>query len=238
VCPHRTDERFVVVPGAQSIGFDTKTMNQPKSGRVIRGSAAFVLSLSLAGTAFAVPDVHSAIWRTQEIRFDYRGQLTLYECATLELRVRQLLVVLGAHPSTHVQPQHCAIVHLPNASTQIASMRIRLVSPALPSQVPAAERAAAERRRELLDRLGAATEPDGSFLAVWERIDLADVGQLDLSSGDCELLSQLSAQVVPHLAARIESRNRSCSSSPQRLSPPRLKVTALVAAGSESIGQR
>lgn len=213
-------------------------MKQPKPGRVIRGSAAFVLLLSLAGNAFALPDVHNAIWRTQEIRFDYRGQLTLYECAALEHRVRQLLVVLGAHPSTRVEPQHCEIVHLPNASTQIASLRIRLVSPALPSQVPDAERTAAERRRELLDRLGAAAEPDGSFLAVWERIDLADIGQLNLSSGDCELLSQLGSQVVPHLAARIESRNRSCTASPQRLTPPRLKVTALVAAGSEAIGRR
>jgi hypothetical protein len=204
-------------------------MIQPNPRRVIRGSAAFILLLSHAGTAFALPDVHSAIWRTQEIRFDYRGQLTLYDCATLELRVRQLLVVLGAHPSTRVEPQHCDIVHLPNASTQIASMRIRLVSPALPSQVSDDERAATDSRKELLGRFGSNVEPDGAFLAVWERIDIADVDLLDLSSGDCELLSQLGAQVVPHLAARIESRNRSCSSSPQRLTPPRLKVTALVA---------
>lgn len=209
-------------------------MNKPIVRRIARGSAALIPFACLAGSAVAMPEAQSAVWRTQDIRFHYRGQLTVYDCASLELKVRQLLVALGAHPVTRVEPQSCNVVHLPNASTQVASMRIRLVSPALATQVPAVEAAASATRSELLRHLGIDEAPSGTFTATWQRIDVAAIEPLNLSSGDCELLSQLGAQVVPHLAVRIESRNRLCSSSPQRLTPPRLKVTALVAAALES----
>lgn len=184
--------------------------------------------LLLGLQAVAGADSLQAVWMSQDIRFIYRSQQTLYQCETLAHKVASVLRSVGAHPRTSIRFDRCNIVQVPGAAgSQLATMRIHLLSPAPATAEARAALAKTLARAELLERLGAQRAPSDEFLAAWRTVDVVEHSQADLVSADCELLEQLNAQVLSKLAIRVLESDRSCSSSPHRLRKPVLKLLAL-----------
>lgn len=186
-----------------------------------------LLCLAVAPLARAEP--HSAAWKMQDVRFVYRGTLTIYDCEILGSKVRQILDAVGAHESTRVQTESCNVLQpTGGAPAQVVSMRIHLTAPALATAELAAEQASAAARNELLKRLGAQPLALDEFPAAWIERDLSNMRGLKITAGDCELLRQVHEQLLSRLAVRVLRSDRSCSSSPHRLRRPVLKVLALM----------
>jgi hypothetical protein len=80
-------------------------------------------------------------------------------------------------------------------------------------------------RNERLDR--AAELP--RFPATWKTISMSRDRQLKLAPGDCELVEQLSRNVFPRMAIRVERDRLRCSVAFGNIGQPQLRVAALVA---------
>lgn len=192
----------------------------------IKKSCVLGILLSLAMSPLAFGEPHVAMWKSQDVRFIYRGYVTTYRCQILGSKVRAVLHAIGAHESTTIQAESCNVLQLAGgAPAQVASMRITLVSPALATPELRAELASTAARAELLERFGARSRLDTEFQAVWQQRDLAS---LRMDSGDCELLQQLREQVLSKLAVQILGRDGPCSLSPHRLRKPTLRVLTLL----------
>lgn len=186
------------------------------------------LTAGLLAAAAAAAHTQAAYWRTQDIKFVYRGQSSLYDCASLRIKVQQVLGEIGAQVGTRVDPLGC---HISNFAvpTQIATLQIMIVSPAPATSELEQELARLEGRRELLERLGAKPPPTEEFPAGWQDVDIARTSTARFGSVDCELLRQLREQVLSKLAVRVLAYDRTCST--QRMRPPKLTVAVLVPAG-------
>ena len=181
--------------------------------------------LPLCGFAASADNAQtvSAGWKVQEIRYSYVGFTTAYSCDAAEDKIKDILVVLGAHPSTRVQAQGCNFNH----PSRNFFVNITTASPAPAAE--AATPASGKSRQELLQRLGT-KNPVGSdqFPAVWKSVDLSKDRQLDLKPGDCELMEGLKQNVLPKLSVKIEDDQVQCTPHQVDISTPELKVSALV----------
>ena len=178
----------------------------------------------------------AAFWRMQDMRFVYRGQETIYDCEVLQLKVQQVLGKVGARIGTHVEPIGCHVTRTADVPAQMATLQIRIVSPALASDEREQESARFESQRALLERLGVPTASTSEFPADWRDIDVVRAGAAKLDGGDCELLLQLREQVLSKLAVKVLAQDRRCSI--QRLRQPTLKVAVLMPASGEATEQR
>lgn len=191
--------------------------------------------LWLAASSVAQAHTQAAFWRSQDVRFVYRGQETIYDCDVLRQKVRQVLGEIGAHIGTRVEPAGCHFTSAADVPVQIATLRIRIVSPALASTQHEHESGRLESRRELLERLGVQVESAREFPADWRNIDVVR-GAAKFDRSDCELLRQLHEQVLSRLAVKVLAQDRRCSV--QRLRQPTLKLAVLMPAAGEAVGQR
>ena len=191
--------------------------------------------LWLAASSVAQAHTQAAFWRSQDVRFVYRGQETISASPVLRQKVRQVLGEIGAHIGTRVEPAGCHITRAADMPAQMATLRIRIVSPALASAHQHQESAKLQSRRILLERLGVQMEPAHEFPADWRNVDVVR-GTAKFDSGDCELLRQLREQVLSKLAVKVLAQDRRCSV--QRLRQPTLKVAVLMPASGEASGQR
>lgn len=196
--------------------------------------AVIWLSASVIATAVAraqqTTDRVQAHWQLQEIRFTYTGFTTAYACDSLEGKVRDILVTLGAHPSTKVSATGCVGSH----PSRTAFVRI---ATATPEPVALDGKASidrlAENRAQLLERMNLEDDfGSRSFVARWETFQLAENRELDLAPGDCELMAQLRDQVLPELGVRILQESISCIPHQLSIMTPPLQVSALVPAKS------
>jgi len=184
-----------------------------------------ILAMSIAGSA-AHAHQQVAFWRSQDVRFVYRGQATIYDCEALRQKIRQVLSEIGAHIGTRVEPVGCHVTRAADVPAQMASFQIRVVSPAPASTHIEQERAKLDSRRALLGRLGVATESAHEFPADWRSVDVVRSGAVRFDGSDCELLRQLREQVLSKLAVKVLAQDRRCSM--QRLRLPTLTVAVLV----------
>ena len=211
-------------------------MNKSYAGETRRRSRylSALLSASIVVSSAMLPahaESQRALWKTQQIRFVYRGYTTMYACSVLEAKVRQILGALGAQDGTKVDAQHCNVVHAAStAAMQTASLQIDVVSAAPATPELKNTLASQSSRRELLSRLGVEQATADEFPAEWHGVDVASLRQIRLTAGDCELIRQLRDQVFPKLAIQVIASDRSCSLAPHRLREPRLKVLALLPA--------
>lgn len=174
-------------------------------------------------------ETEHGLWKSQQIEMLYRGRITMYDCDVLRHKVQQVLGTIGAHESTEVNTTNCSNLLLSaNSSVQVATLHISIVSPARVTPQLRAELARDWSRQELLDRLGAKHVPSEEFPVYWRSVDVAGDERLKLTARDCELLQQLRKQVLPKLAVKVMARDSHCSTSPQRLRAPRLKIMALM----------
>jgi hypothetical protein len=180
--------------------------------------------LPLAGNA-ATGDSIPAAWKVQEIRYTYVGFTTAYNCDAAEDKIKQILLTLGAHPSTKVRAGGCNL----NRPSRNFFVTITTATPA-PVSDPAPVPVSGEKtRQELLERLGT-KNPIGTeqFPATWKSVDLSRDRRLDLRPGDCELMEGLRDNVLPKLAIKVESDRLQCTPRQVSITTPELKVSALV----------
>jgi len=180
--------------------------------------------LPLAGNAATGDSVPSA-WKVQEIRYTYVGFTTAYNCDAAADKLKQILLTLGAHPSTKVRASGCNL----NRPSRNFFVTITTASPAPASDAAPVPVSGEKTRQELLERLGT-KNPIGTdqFPATWKSIDLSRDRRLDLRPGDCELMEGLRDNVLPKLAIKVESDRVQCSPRQVSISTPELKVSALV----------
>lgn len=167
-----------------------------------------------------------AIWKTQEIDFYFQSFSTFYACTALERKIERILRALGAHAEVRVRSVAC-----PAGIARMPRVSIRASSPVEATPQALAEQEEGRSKRELIARVrgergdvDTAMEP---FAAQWKRVSLGR-GRLDLDSGDCELVEQLSRKVLPKLSVRVIEGDLNCGPHRLGVSQPRLELEALI----------
>ena len=189
------------------------------SSRLVATVLAF--AFLLAAPAHADPTVE-AIWRSQQLPFNYHSTRTAYSCSGLQERIRAILQAVGAHESVAVEVQ-CLGGELLNSAR--ASIAVATPIEATDENILAATRF---KPYELMAaRLRGVALPTATnierFAASWRRVSLS---RLQLEMRDCDLLDGLRGQVFPRLRIRNTS-GFGCSSTATRMRPAP-KVEALI----------
>lgn len=195
-------------------------------------SLSVTLSSSAAARTPEPPPIRAlqivqAVWKVQSLSFAYSGYATIYSCDALRDKVRAILQILGARETLRIRSWGCTdmVTH--------GRMDITLESPveATPENILAlttydgTQELVARVRNEQL--VGA--EDVRRFPATWKTISMSRDRQLKLGPSDCELVDQLSRDVLPRMAIRVEHDRLRCSAVFGNIGQPQLRVAALVA---------
>ena len=220
------------------------------------------LLLFVAGTAISAsdrqPDENGAvpaIWKIQNVSFEFRGDTVSYTCESFKRKLRNILMEVGVHSSLIIQAQCAPAVQQPflrapdpggagrEAEPLVASRALHMtrLSSRISTQIALAVPAIANERniqyattfdaqRQLVAKVNDEDLPTASniqmFPAVWASISLSDGVDTWLVASDCELLKQLSSQVFPKLGIEVTHSRLVCSASVT--SKPLVEVRALV----------
>ena len=201
-----------------------------------------------------IPAVH-AIWLSQNVPFTYRGEKTAYTCEMFKEKVRAVLVAVGVHASLIVELRCDAVLpvpqqtgrrptpaliagevenvvsrptHISGTSARI-STRIALAAPAVANDKNIHAATTFDAEQHLLAKVTNKELPTPStipvFPAAWMAIELHGKNNAWLEADDCDLLRQLSQQVLPTLGIKV-TRKVICSGA--KLAKPSLNVEALI----------
>jgi hypothetical protein len=132
-----------------------------------------------AATQEAVP----AVWKTQELRFDYVGFTSRYSCDGLRDKVESVLLLLGARRDLKVSSFGCSRMGAPEP---LPSLNIKIST-----LIPAAQGDAKD-----------------AVEARWKSVSLGGVGRL--TGGDCELAEQIRAKILPVFTSRNLKSQTDC----------------------------
>ena len=168
-----------------------------------------------------------AVWKVQSLSFAYSGYATVYSCDALLDKVRAILQILGARETLRIRSWGCTdmVTH--------GRMDITLESPveATPENIQALT--TYDSTQELVARVRneqlTSAEDLRRFPATWKTISMSRDRQLKLGPSDCELVDQLSRDVLPRMAIRVEHDRLRCSAVFGNIGQPQLRVAALVA---------
>jgi len=144
-------------------------------------SAAAVAALSaFAGQANAAPpEQQPAIWQEHHAQFDYFGITSRFTCDGLELKVRQILLYLGARDDVYVQATGCP--GGPFSISRSAWVRADFST---------------------LTTSAAMSDSTNATSASWTALDLAAQRPSFLGDGDCELIDQMKKLVTDNFSWR------------------------------------
>jgi hypothetical protein len=191
--------------------------------------AAFALMLG-SGAATAAPPLADdgvaleAVWKVQHLTFIYRGSGTIYTCHGLQDKLEKILRSVGAHDSLRLQAYAC------DEAIGMARVRIAMQSPVAAAPETVRALTTYDSQQQLTARVRNERLPNAEdierFAAVWKTVSFARDRKMRLAPGDCELVRQVRRTILPLLSVRIVYEDSRCSS----MSPPRLTVSALVAA--------
>ena len=196
----------------------------------MRMSLRAVAALALANiiSAPAAAGEIEAVWKAQQMNFEYRGDSTSYSCQSLEDKVELILRTVGAREDVQLRSYAC------NDEIGIARFQVLLQSPIIASEENIRAITAHDSQAELIARVNgarlAAPEDVQRFAAVWKTVSFSSDRRMRLERGDCELIQQLRQQILPRLSVQVVKDNVRCSSSLGNVGPPRLTVSALVPA--------
>lgn len=197
------------------------------------------------------PAVH-AIWLSRNVPFTFRSERTAYTCEGFKEKVHGVLVAVGVHASLIVELRCGPVVRqsigrrapsnfkgeiespaasptfIDGTSSRI-STRIALAAPAIANEQNIREATTFDAEQRLVAKMTQAELPTPStipiFPAVRKSIQVNGKTAPWLGADDCELLRQLSQQVLPVLGIEV-TRKVICSGA--KLSKPSLRVEALV----------
>jgi hypothetical protein len=176
--------------------------------------------VTLATPAHARDTSVEAIWRVQQLQFDYSSPAISYSCSAFKERIRGILHAVGAHETIEVEAG-CRGDELVKATHASISM----AAPVEATEANVRDATTFRAHQVLAARMHGKELPTATnierFTASWQRISLRP---LRLTRGDCDLLDGLRRQVLPQLSIRGVSGFH-CSSGPSRLVPlPRLEA--------------
>lgn len=196
------------------------------------GVAVAVACIAIAAPSAAVADAPaagesvSAVWKAQQVNFEYRGYSTAYSCRGLEDKLELILRSVGARDDVQLRSYAC------DEQLGIARFQISLQSPVVASEENVRELTTHDAKGELVARVNGEKLPSAAdlprFTAVWKTVSFARDRRMRLERGDCELVQQLRRQILPRMSVQIVKDNVKCSSSMGNIGPPRLTVSALV----------
>ena len=196
--------------------------------RAFCGLAA--IATSICATADAASEV-DAIWKPQQLTFSYFGLTSPYACTEFEGRVRQILLVLGAHEKIQIDRRQCSIaagMHL----------QITFMSPVEATPENIRELTTFDSQEQLIARLKGIDLPTAvdlaRFPATWQEVSLSRDRRIGLRAGDCELLEQVRRQLLPQVAIRSVPKRLACAQGNLSSRPPPLNVSALIASAHPS----
>jgi hypothetical protein len=177
-------------------------------------------------------DSVEAVWKPQQVNFEYRGYSTTYSCRSLENKLELILRSVGAREDVQLRSYAC------DEQIGIARFEILLQSPVIASEDNLRELTTHDAKDDLVARVNGEKLPSAAdmprFAAVWKTVSFARDPRMRLDRGDCELVQQLRRQILPRMSVQIVKDNVRCSSSMGNIGPPRLTVSALVPADEAS----
>ncbi len=204
---------------------------------VIHGSFVKRWSYTLAALLAIVPasvmadspqEEVTAVWKAQQVNFEYRGYSTMYSCRSLEDKLEIILRTVGARENVSLQSYIC------DEQLGIARFQISMQSPVIASEENIRELTTHDSKDELVARVNGAQLPGAAdlerFPAVWKKVSFARDRDMRLERGDCELVEQLRRQILPRMSVQVVKDNIRCSSAFGNIGSPRLIVSALVPA--------
>lgn len=178
--------------------------------------------------ATAAGESVEAVWKPQQVNFEYRGYSTTYSCRSLEDKLETILRTVGAREDVQLRSYAC------DERVGIARFQILLQSPVVASEDNLRELTTHDTKDELIARVNGEKLPSAAdlprFTAVWKTVSFARDRRMRLERGDCELVQQLRRQVLPRMSVHIVKDNVRCASGFGNIGPPRLTVSALVPA--------
>lgn len=202
----------------------------------------------------AAPPTH-AIWLSHNVPFKFRSDKTSYTCPMFKEKVRDVLVAVGVHASLIVelrcdsdmpmpQPMNRGRNRLrwtgeveatPSTPTYISgtsshiTTRIALAVPALANEENIRLATTFDAEQQLTAKAKNEPLPTPTtisvFPAVWTSIQLKSKDDFRLEASDCDLLRQLSQQVLPTIGVKV-TRKLSCTVA--KIAKPQLNVEALM----------
>jgi hypothetical protein len=188
--------------------------------------AALFAIVPAAVMANSTDDAVTAVWKAQQVNFEYRGYSTMYSCRSLEDKLQLILRTVGAREDVRLQSYVC------DQQLGIARFQISMQSPVIASEENIRELTTHDSKDELVARVNGAQLPGAAdlerFPAVWKKVSFARDRDMRLERGDCELVQQLTRQILPRMSVQIVKNNISCSSAFGNITAPRLTVSALV----------
>ena len=199
------------------------------SGRQ-RWSLALLLLIPVTAAVANSPTDQSvtAIWKAQQVSFEYRGESTVYSCSSLQDKLVMILRTMGAREDVRLHSFVC------DEQLRIARFQVSMKSPVIASEENVREATEHDSKDQLVarvsgEKLASATDLE-RFPAVWKTVSFARDRGMRLERGDCELVQQVREQILPRMSVRVVKDKVRCSSSLGHIGPPRLTVSALVRA--------
>jgi hypothetical protein len=203
-------------------------MGKMRGGRLI--ASAWVAVLLLSGSVARAQSqqdaaVVEAVWKPQQINFEYRGYSTLYSCSGLQAKLEKILTTVGARGGMELRAYSC------DDELSIARFQISLASPVEATAENVQALTTYDARDELVARMRGErlvhAEDLPRFPAVWKTISFARSREMRLEPSDCELVQQLRRHILPRMSVQIVSDRVQCSSF-GNIGRPQLTVSALV----------
>jgi hypothetical protein len=201
-------------------------MNTQPCPRAVGVLASTVSCIISAGSlAAGTTGELAAHWRAQQVRLQYHGFTSAYDCDALADKVADILQILGAHPATRVSGAGCAA----GRPSRTVTLQILTALPA-PAAGPLEP-----NQQQLLQQLGVPAS-QGSFSARWDTVELAAADRrLQLQPGDCELIEQVGKELLPQLGMEVVEQNTPCIPREVPLTRPTLTVRTLIASQSAAV---
>jgi hypothetical protein len=188
----------------------------------VRVAAAAVFALSLTAGALAQPAAEStpptwAVWTPKELRFIYMGFTTHYSCDGLADKMRTILLQFGARPDLRIRQTPC------------------LGSLGRPTEFPGVT-----VNMNVLTPWDA-TSANATVIPVpahWKLVELSTERDPLKEAGDCELVEQVKAHVLPLFTARNIDYHSTCIPNQLQIGGTVLRAELLIADDQQAPGAK
>jgi hypothetical protein len=149
-----------------------------------------------------------AVWTPKELRFVYMGFTSHYSCDGLRDKMRAILLQLGARPDLTVREVPCS--GFAGRPTEFPGVTVSM-------NVPAPWDASM-------------TNPSATpFPAHWKSVEISTDRDPLREAGDCELVEQVKAHVLPLFNARQVDYRSTCVPNQLQIGGTQLKAEVLIA---------
>lgn len=146
---------------------------------------ALVASFAVAGDAASAAPREPGNWQRHEYSFAYLGFTSTYSCDGLASKLKLLLIASGARADAKSQPGACAAFGRPDKFAR-ADLTFYTLTP------------------------GSAEPADVRAEGAWLPVTFTDRSPRDLARGDCELVEQFRANVLPMFTTRNVDSHMTC----------------------------